>query len=129
MSGFREDVISILKQNNMYHKEAIGLIKGHLDDGLFETLQEEKFPVSKKFEKFVLYFDYIVLNNFQEDVETLLFALASVSTGGLIVLEITDSEYTYQDRYVSQFGLFSVTKVKYEDRTYLVFRNGLEYGN
>ena len=130
MSGFKDDVISILKQNGMYHKEAIGLIKYSrlLKSSLVDTLQKEGFPVTEKFEKFVIRFDYIVLGTEYLSIPMLLSALSHLSVGGLLVLEL-NSYQSYKDRYTSLFGNFSATKVKYDGRQYLVIRNGADYGN
>jgi hypothetical protein len=129
MSGFKDDVISILKQNNMYHREATGLLRGKSGDSdLLETLQKQGFPVTGNYEKFVIRFDYIVLNNFFADMRELLRALEEVNVGGIIVIEIRKDE-NYKAQYVSMFGSFSVNKVKYEDREYLVIHAGVDYGD
>lgn len=130
MSGFKDEVISILRQNGMYHREALGLIKetGFLTPTLLPALQAEKFPVTDKFGKPVLNFDYVVLSQEYNSLNQLLTGLASLSIGGLLILEVTN-QTAYRDRYVSLFGNFSVTKVKYPGRTYLVFRNGIDYGD
>jgi hypothetical protein len=128
MSGFRDDVISILRQNDLYHKTATGLVLGKSNDGLLEELQKKGFPVIGHFEKDVILFDYIVMNRFYEDARSLMSAFASVNVGGLIIMELDDGD-DYGKTYVSQFGSFTATKVKYGDNQYLVIHSGVDYGN
>lgn len=129
MSGYKDDVISILKHNNMYHRDATGLLRGRSGNGdLLATLEKEGFPVVSQYQKFVVRFDYIVLNNFYADMKELLRALEEVNTGGLIVIEVRADE-NYKPKYTSIFGGFSVDKVKYENREYLVIHSGVDYGN
>lgn len=129
MSGFREDVITILKHNNMFHREAMGWVREQPGSGLAEDLQKLHFPVTTKFEKSVIRFDYIVLNRNYETVNYLMQALAIVSVGGLIIMELDDGS-EYNSDYVSLFGGFSANRVKFgEDRYYLVIHNGVDYAD
>jgi hypothetical protein len=129
MSGFKEDVISILKHNNMYHRDASGLILGKtVNRGLVKELQEKMFPVVDHYEKFIVRFDYIVIGLLRVDVTTLIKAFATVNTGGLIILEL-DNYTDFENKYTSLFGGFSADVVKYEDRGYLVIHSGVDYGN
>ena len=129
MSGYKDDIISILKHNSMYHREATGLILGQSGGReLLEHLESKMFPVIGKYEKSIILFDYIVLNRYQVDVPSLIKAFSSVSVGGIIVLEL-DGETDYGKNYYSQFGGFSANKIKYDDRYYMVIHSGVDYGD
>lgn len=129
MSGFKEDVLSILRQNNLYHRDASGLIKGRAGSvELLEYLQKQEFPVVGNYEKQIILFDYIVLNRYYENVHFLMKALSSVNVGGIIILEL-DDETEYSNKYTSIFGKFTATKVKFGTRAYLVIHAGVDYGD
>jgi hypothetical protein len=129
MSGFKDDIITILRQNNLYHREACGLIRGRSGGSeLLEELQKQQFPVVGNYEKPIVLFDYIVLNRFYENVSYLMKAFANVSVGGLIILEL-DDETEYTNNYACIFGGFSAHKVKFGTRAYLVIHAGVDYGD
>ena len=128
MNGFSSDVISILKTNGVLEREGAGLIftDTSSDAGdLFETLLKDKYVVANKRTKIVFNYDYVIIPK-GWNWEVLLYAFSVVSIGGAIVLEVSKF---WQDRYVSRFGEFTGTKVKYGDNYYLVIKNGLDYGN
>lgn len=133
MSGFKDDVVSILRDNVMLHGEAMGWIMTNprvtMTKELYEYLVEQKFPVTPKSEKSVLYFDYIVIDRYTRSVNNVLRALANLSPNGLLIIEISDELPNFKDRYVSVFANFTGIRVQYQDRYYLVIRNGADYGN
>lgn len=133
MSGFKDDVISILRDNVLLHAEAMGLIMAAEDHWetreLLKYLENEKLPVSGKVEKIVLLFDYVIMH--RELVCTLAFldAFANVGKMGIIIVDVSDEPSSYESVYKSYFGNFTVSKLKYGNRTYLVFHKGVDYGN
>ena len=127
MSGFKSDVISILRDNVLLHGEAMGWIVGSTE--LYEELTKKKFPVTEKADKLVFLFDYVVISAAKRTFDSLLKALTSLSNLGVIVVEITDVQDRYDKEYRSYFGGFAARKLKYQDRAYLVIRQGLDYGN
>jgi hypothetical protein len=133
MSGFREDVLAILRDNVMLHGEAMGLImNGAVDDDsreLLKDLQSRKFPVTDRVDKHVFLFDYIVLPRYLSTAAALLRALSLVGRLSVIIMDISNVADYYNSRYTTQFGDFTANKVKYQDRTYLVIKNGTDYGN
>jgi hypothetical protein len=133
MSGFREDVLAILRDNVMLHGEAMGLImNGAVDDDsreLLKDLQNRKFPVTDRVDKHVFLFDYIVLPRYLSTAAALLRALSLVGRLSVIIMDISNVADYYNSRYTTQFGDFTANKVKYQDRTYLVIKNGTDYGN
>lgn len=133
MNGFKDDVISILRDNVMLHGEAIGWIMTNprvtMTADLYKYMVDNKYPVTPRSEKSVLYYDYIVIDRYTRSVTNLLRAFANVSENGLIVIEISDELPNFSDRYVSKYGNFTATRVQYGDRYYLVLRTGVDYGN
>lgn len=133
MSGFKDDVISILRQNGYLQRDALGWIVNNnnvsMANDLYEELIKHKFPVTNKAEKLVANYDYIIVDRYNRDAETILRAFASLSTGGLMVLEISDFFYKFWDKYVSTFAGFTATKVQYADRRYMVIHAGVDYGD
>jgi hypothetical protein len=133
MSGFKDDVLAILRDNVMLHGEAMGLImNGAVDDDsreLLKDLQSRKFPVTDRVDKHVFLFDYIVLPRYLSTAAALLRALSLVGRLSVIIMDISNVADYYNSRYTTQFGDFTANKVKYQDRTYLVIKNGTDYGN
>lgn len=134
MNGF-SDIISILKHNNMFHKESIGLVVG--SDNLNSRYKELK-NFLQQYELVVLgrrymsnKFDYIVILEGQVSTRTILMALHDIANMGVIIIEITGRDNKYEDRYrgVSAINNIHATKVFYEDRVYLVLHPEGEYGN
>jgi len=128
MSGFENDVISILKTENFLHREAIGFI---VDSGnLLDELYKRNLPVTgivNGIDKF----DYIVLPSNRVNVRRLFRVLSELRNDGIIILELTGlkDEHQFQKKYVSMFAGFIATKVRYEERTYMVIHSGVDYGN
>jgi hypothetical protein len=133
MNGFKEDVISILRDNVLLHAEAMGLLlDGDSNEetrGLLKDLQDRKLPVTDAVEKHVFNFDYVVLHRDSLFVNTLIRALSLVSKMGMIILDVTGKSDMFRKEYFSKFGDFSIHKLIYEDRAYLVIKNGMDYGN
>jgi hypothetical protein len=133
MSGFKDDILAILRDNVMLHGEAMGLImNGAVDDDsreLLKDLQSRKFPVTDRVDKHVFLFDYIVLPRYLSTAAALLRALSLVGRLSVIIMDISNVADYYNSRYTTQFGDFTANKVKYQDRTYLVIKNGTDYGN
>lgn len=128
MNGFSTDIVAILKTNGVLEREGAGLILTDTSreaNELFEALSKDKYVVANKRTKIVFNYDYVVLP-LGWNWETLLYALSVISEGGVIVVQ---ANRYMQDRYVSKFGGFTGTKVKYGDNYYIVIKNGLDYGN
>lgn len=114
----------------MYHNKALGWIRGKSGGSeLLEMLRNNGFPVTDRYGKPVVLFDYIVLNRYYDDAISLLDALSSLSIGGLLVLELHSDRKNYKPVYKSMFANFTGTVVKYGDNMYLVIHNGADYGN
>lgn len=133
MNGFKEDVISIIRDNMMLHAEAMGLVVNanarRESKELLEALQARKLPVTDKVDKHVFLFDYVVIHRDYLFVTTLLKAFSWIGRLSVLIVDITGKESAFNSRYVSRFGDFTAQKLKYEDRAYLVFKNGNDYGN
>lgn len=138
MSGFdtekfKDDVISILRQNVMLVDESVGLVlsqnKTPVLYSLVEALRKSKRLVVYGNPKVVVTYDYIVISGDNLSIKNLLTAFALVQTNGLIILEITDYPHSLEDKYNSWFGTFTATKVKFENRSYIVIHAGVDYGN
>lgn len=127
MSGNSSDIISILKHNEMYHGEAVGLVVGQ--DELFSKLEARNFPVSPDVVFPIDRFDFIVIDYQSIDAESLLNWLSYLRKNGIMILDITYTDYDWKDKYVSEFGGFFGTKVKFGVREYLVIKEGTDYGN
>ena len=133
MSGFKDDVIAILRDNVMLHAEAMGLImEGESwqdSKELLKDLQSRNFPVTDRADKHVFLFDYVVVPLEYAFVNTLLKAFTLVGRMGLIIIDITGKSDMFFKRAVSTFGSFTIHKLTYGDRTYLVIKQGEDYGN
>ena len=79
MSGFREDVISILRQNAVLQKESIGYIVGGKYESasmeLYKELKSLGHIVARGRTKPVVRYDYVVIP-INWSIETLLYALS-----------------------------------------------------
>ncbi len=132
MNGFKDDVIAILKTNNMLHKEAVGKVFGdgfgHINELILE-LRKRNLLVATSETKIVLKFSYIIMGSYLLESWVLLKAFSMLSEQGIMILEVTGREKLFEDNSVSLFGKFSTTKVKFEDRTYVVIHTGVDYGN
>jgi hypothetical protein len=135
MSGFKEDIVSILKQNDLLHNKSVGLIAGasvsdSRERNLYNELTKIGLKLANKLEP-LFSPDYIVLLSDIISTRTLLMALGSITQSGIIILEITGKDQKYQDSYINKATTNSInaSKVLYEDRTYLVFHTGADYGN
>lgn len=133
MSGFKDDVISILRDNVMLHAEAMGLVldadAGEESRELLQELQKRKFPVTDRVDKHVFMFDYIVIHRDYLFISSLLQAFSWAGRQGIVILDITGKADMFSKRLVSAFGGFIVQKLIYQDRAYLVIKNGVDYGN
>lgn len=132
MSGFKDDVLSILKANHILQKESIGLVA--LDgfffpevQELYDYLVENKYIVVSKRVKEVINFDYIVFPLGNYSTEDIIYALSNLSVGGIIVLEVSGIDWN--DRYISRFGGFTANKVKFNGTYYVVIHGGMDYGD
>jgi hypothetical protein len=128
MSGFKDDVISILRQNSMLQREGVGLVllNGNDSVDLFDAITEMKFPVLNKRTKPFVNFDYVVIPKGYH-LENLLYAFSAVSTGGIIIVEANNA--IWDEHYVSRAYNFTGTRVRYEDRFYMVIHAGVDYGD
>jgi hypothetical protein len=134
MSGFKDDVISILKQNHLFEREAVGWIMsiGAQPERaeLVHALEENKIPITTKDEKIVVNYDFVVLDRWHYDVGLLLTALTRTSTSGIIIIEATERSYTVKNlNGFSLFGEFRVVTVMFDNRQYFVMRKGSDYGD
>ncbi len=132
MSGFRDDVLCILRDNTMLHGEARGLVVGSGNGAkqLLEYLIGKKYPVSSTLIKPMFRFDYIVLDTFRNDLPEVMDAFSSVEMGGIIIIDVTNIRDLLRPHYASVFADFTATKLKYVDnRAYLVIHKGVDYGN
>ncbi len=130
MNGFKDDVITILRNHMLVQKNAIGFIPGQAGTGeLIKYLADSGVLVVTKNEKPIVQFDFVVFNKFYTDLHNFLYALATTSVGGVIVLDVTNDPHLFKERYVSLFAGITATKVKFEDRSYLVVHNGVDYGD
>lgn len=130
MNGFELDIISILRHNNMFHQESMGLIMGcgtGYAGNLLDMLYAYKLKVSGKSEK--VRWDYIVIPSYILSIRTLFQALDAVNHNGIVIAEITGKDDKYLDRYKTRLGGLTVTKVLYDNRAYLIIHAGEEYGN
>lgn len=127
MNGFRDDVISILRDNVLLHGEAMGWIIGH--PALLKALEDMKLPVTGTNGKGVFLFDYIVITHEETNVLSLMDVLSYLSNLGLLIVEITPVASVFRNEYRSVFGGFTARKLKYGERSYLVFHQGVDYGN
>jgi len=133
MNGFSQDIISILKHNVMYHHSAIGLILNGDEFpnsfSLVQVLRLNRYLIETKIDKMIKY-DYIVINRGSLNVRMFLSCLTSLSAGGILILEITGSDSRYEDKYLNLIGgTMSATKIRYEDRSYIVIHTGEDYGD
>lgn len=129
MSGFREDILSILRHNMMLHRDSIGVILG---DGLrsaIDDIHTKGYIISSLWDSHTKY-DYIIISKDRVSSRTLLRALTNLKSGGIIVLEITGRDSKYENRYLYMVGgTMSATKIRYGDRSYIVIHTGGDYGN
>ncbi len=131
MSGFKDDIISILRQNVLLHGEAIGCIIA--SDGnyeareLYNEMANRKLLVSMSAREFVFFYDYVVITA-EWGIETLLNAFSLLSENGIIIVQ-APNEKIFNDRYTSLFGKFTATKLKYDRNYYMVIHSGVDYGN
>jgi hypothetical protein len=127
MNGFEADIVSILKHNNMLHSESRGLVL-HEEEFVYKLWEQYKVVASFEIGSLTKY-DYIVLDGKVLTVPRLVEALSLLSENGLLVLEVTIEEGKFSKRYLSKFANFTATKVKYEERVYMIIHQGVDYGN
>ena len=133
MNGFSYAVTSILKHNVMYHASSLGLVlNGDLFPAASELLSQlraNNLLVESKLNNFVR-FDYIVMPKYVLNIRKFLSCLTRLASGGIMVLEITGSDNKYEDKYLNIVGgTMSATKVRYQDRSYIVIHTGEDYGD
>ena len=133
MSGFKDNVILILRHNGMLQGESVGwVVTGNNNfnktEELTQALRDMKFLVVNNPQKPVVLFDYVVIDSYRQyDTPKLLKALDNLKEDGIIIVQVTPG--LYQDKYVSRLGAFTITKVKLGEEEYLVFHTGVDYGN
>ena len=130
MSGFNDDIVSILKHNNMLHSVALGFISGINSDGRMGNLLDHLFNLGMRVSgiRGDATWDYIVIPNKIVSARTVLMALSSINAGGIVILEISEAQRKYQEKYLRIGTNQSATKVQYEDRYYLIIHTGEDYG-
>lgn len=133
MNGFSYDIISILKHNVMYHYSTIGLILNgeECEDTkeLLNHLSTFGYMAEDNLDKLTRY-DYIVINRTNLTIRKFLSCLTSLDRGGIIILDVTGSDSKYEDKYLNMIGgTMSATKLRYEDRSYIVIHTGEDYGD
>lgn len=130
MSGFKDDVISILRDNVMLHGEAVGLVwTGNKSDDLLAYLVGKKFPATNSFKNPPLTFDYVVIPSYMKSAYSLLKAMSLLNKNGIIIMDVSDWNKRIVTEYKSRFGNFTATSLNYGDRAYLVIHEGADYGN
>lgn len=133
MNGFKDDILSILRDNVMLHGEAMGYIMqgAYWDEAreLVEYLQENKYPVTEKASKPVLNYDYIVIYKEVLSLSKLFYGLSLLSNLGILIVDITKESPTFRADYNIKWAGFRASKLIYGTRAYLVLRKGMDYGN
>ena len=129
MSGFKDDVLSILRDNLMLHGETVGWVLSE-DVELVTELEKRKLLLIKtKFPKRVFLIDYVVLAKEYISVSFLLRAFSLLSKMGIIILDVSNWNSKLVDEYISVFGNFVGTPLNYGNRQYIVIHAGADYGN
>ena len=130
MSGFNDDIVSILKHTNMYKGTALGFISGSSTNERMADLQLHLMRLGcivSGTDRGSITWDYIVIPNEFVSARTVLLALSSINAGGIIILEISEAQRKYE-KYLRIGTNQSATKVQYEDRYYLIIHTGEDYG-
>jgi hypothetical protein len=134
MNGFNSDIVNILRARNLFHQESIGLILCSTVNPkareLVNYLRNCSLRVSDRRMRGFSW-DYIVISQEIRSLGTFLACISQLTTLGILVLEITDNPDRFQNRYTTAAGAIGLvgTKVIYNDRVYLVFHVGNDYGN
>lgn len=133
MSGFKDDVLAILRDNVLLHGEALGWVvresaKTPKNYEVLKYLQDNKYPVADRETKPVVLFDYIIIDYSNLNLHNLLKAFSLSSSGGIIIVEVTDYPYELS-KYYRILGVKWANVVSYQDRKYLVVHSGVDYGN
>ena len=135
MNGFKDDIVSILKHNMMFHRSSIGLLIGVDSDQRLKELMallDEASLISTGIEspdRWYITWDYILIPKGKARISTLLKSLSCLNTGGIIIVEITGLNEFFQDKYKNLAIGMNATKVIYEDRSYMILHRGEEYGH
>jgi len=137
MSGFKDNVILILRNNGVLQGESVGwVVKSKRGFGkteqqtteLIEAIRAMKFLVVGNPQKPIVLFDYVVMDSFnQYNTPALLKALDNLKEDGIIIVQVTPG--LYQSKYTSRLGSFTITKLELGNEDYLVFHSGVDYGN
>lgn len=132
MSGFKDDVLAILRDNVLLHGEAMGWIvgggfSGHTSE-LYNELVSRNFPVTDRRTKPVILYDYIVVPS-PVNMHGLLTYMCSLSRDGLLIVELDREKDESVPEYRSVALGFYAHRLVYNGRTYLVIHTGADYGN
>ena len=120
-----QDVVSILKHNVMLNISSLGLI---VDSGnLLDCLYNLKLHVTGLTDG--AKFDYIFIPTHKVSIRRLLRALTDLKSGGIIIVQLEDKFEDFEPIYKNTSNLFFATKVKYDNRYYLIIHSGEDYGN
>ena len=131
MSGYKDDIVSILKHANLLHSKSVGYIKGVGSNGeagnLLDHLTNLGLSVTGIHENIL--WDDIIIPQSMVSTRAILQALSGINSGGIVILEVTEKQSKYQSKYLRLGADKSATKVQYGDRYYLVIHTGDDYGN
>jgi hypothetical protein len=126
MSGFNEDIVSILKHNTLFNRVSVGWIIG--DMNLLDYLYSLKLSVTG-ISKGMNRFDYIIISEEYINTRRLLRVLTDIDNGGIIILQLGNKVEEFEPVYRNLANKFFATKVKYDNRYYLVIHQGEDYGD
>jgi len=134
MNGFKYDVISILRHNLMVQPFSMGAILADPQDKdsyeLYEYLVDKNSCVVTRGIGNLTKYNFIVITKPLMSTRNLIKSLTELRRGGLIILEITGKDSRYEDKYLNMVGgTMSATKLRYEDRSYIVIHTGEDYGD
>lgn len=134
MSGFKYDIISILRHNVMIHPYSLGAILADPLDAdskeLYEYLVDKNSCVVTRGMGNLTKYNFIIITKSFLSARNLIKSLTELKRGGVIILDITNKDARYQDKYLNIVGgTMSATKLRYEDRSYIVIHTGEDYGN
>lgn len=134
MSGFKYDVVSILRHNVLVQPYSLGAILANFESQdikeLYNYLSDmHKCVLTNGVDKLTKY-NFIVIDTTHLSTRNFLKSLTELRRGGLIILNITGKDAKYQDKYLNIVGgTMSATKLRYEDRSYIVIHTGEDYGD
>jgi hypothetical protein len=125
------DIVSVLKHNHMVHSDSYGLVLGTPGDGkdTLDLLFSLGLKVTGKRDLKITTWDYIIIPRDFLNPRVFLQTLTSLNSGGIIVLDVTGEDESFEKRYSNPNRSFSATKVRYEERSYIVIHLGEDYGD